>query len=453
MSTEALPTGSEIVLAQSGRRGRIETFLGAGGQGEVYRARFGEHLLAFKIYHPSVVAQDTRLVMRLGRAIGAGAPDERFLWPLDFATALARPDRTAIVMPLREPRFRSMRDLIAAPPKRIAPRLAERCLASLRIADSFLKLHARGLCYQDINFGNLFLDPQSGDIAICDNDNVDVNGAPASVWGTRKFMAPEVVRRETLPSAQTDLYSMAVLFFYVFFAWHPLDGRREAEIMILDGEAETALYGTEPRFLFDPLDLSNGPVPGMHDPIVRRWKALSPALRALFVRAFTLGLSPRPGARVVETEWREAFARLRYSLVSCPACGMEHSPGADDADPDPARLLCVACGIEVPLPLGLLVGRDEIALVPGAEVTAHHLDPARRFDDATVLAAVEPHPSDPTVLGLRNRGGTGWRATFADGRGAEIAPGRTLRLMPGVTVDFGRRAGVVGILGNAGGMR
>jgi hypothetical protein len=35
MSTEALPTGSEIVLAQSGRRGRIETFLGAGGQGEV----------------------------------------------------------------------------------------------------------------------------------------------------------------------------------------------------------------------------------------------------------------------------------------------------------------------------------------------------------------------------------------------------------------------------------
>jgi hypothetical protein len=32
-----------------------------------------------------------------------------------------------------------------------------------------------------------------------------------------------VVRRQALPSTKTDLYSMAVLFFYMIFNWHPLD--------------------------------------------------------------------------------------------------------------------------------------------------------------------------------------------------------------------------------------
>lgn len=448
-----LPPGAQVTLRQSGRQGHVEQLLGAGGQGAVYRANFSGRPLAFKTYHPSVVAQDARLPVRLGRAIEAGPPDERFLWPLDFASAADMPQTIGIVMPLREARFRGMRDLIAAPPNRMNLRLAERCTACLRIADSFLKLHARGLCYQDINFGNLFLDPANGDIAICDNDNVDINGAPASVYGTRKFMAPEVVRREALPTAQTDLYSMAVLFFYILFAWHPLDGRIEAETVVLDAEAELSLYGTRPRFIFDPNDTSNGPVPGIHDPIVRRWKALSPTLRTLLVRAFTTGLSPLPGARVLETEWREAFARLRYSLLPCPGCGMEHAPGADDIDPDPGRLICLACGTQVPLPLGLWVGRDEIALLPGANVTAHNLDPARRFDDQTVLASVEQHPQDANVLGLRNRDVIDWQATFPDGQTVAIAPGRTLRLRTGVTVNFGKRAGIVGVFGNAEAVR
>ena len=61
-------------------------------------------------------------------------------------------------------------------PRRLAPSLTARANACCLIADSFLKLHAKGLCYQDINFGNIFLDPVLGDICICDNDNVDING-------------------------------------------------------------------------------------------------------------------------------------------------------------------------------------------------------------------------------------------------------------------------------------
>src|SRR3954452_6732203 len=130
--------------------------------------------------------------------------------------------------------------------------------AGLELADSYLQLHARGLCYRDISFGNVFFDPESGDVLICDNDNVAVDGsATAGVLGTPRFMAPEVVRGEVLPSTQTDLYSLAVLLFYMLTVHHPLEGAREAAIRCLDLPAMTRLYGTEPLFIFDPRDASN----------------------------------------------------------------------------------------------------------------------------------------------------------------------------------------------------
>ena len=124
----------------------------------------------------------------------------------------------------------SIRDLIAAPPKRVELDLGRRAKICVQLAESFLELHASGFCYQDINFGNIFFNPETARILICDNDNVNIDGADASIYGTRKFMAPEVVRRETLPNSRTDLYSMSVLFFYTLLGWHPLDGRREHEV-------------------------------------------------------------------------------------------------------------------------------------------------------------------------------------------------------------------------------
>lgn len=444
MTAQPLRQGHRIHTREGALAGSVERFLGAGGQGEVYEISGPSGPLAFKRYHPAVVQGDARLSKRLTKAIANGPPDARFLWPLAFAGAEGDEGGVGILMPMREARFRSMKDLIAAPPRRVTPSLPARATACLRIADSFLHLHACGLCYQDISFGNLFLDPATGDIAICDNDNVDVNGAPPSVYGTRKFMAPEIVRREAMPAAQTDLYSMAVLFFYILFAWHPLDGRAEAEAMVLDADAELALYGTKPRFLFDPEDASNGPVPGMHDAIVRRWRALSPELRRLFLRAFTAGLS-KPEERVVETEWRDAFLRLRDTVTACPGCGLEHALSADDADPMPARLACIACQSEIALPLVLTIGRARIALRAGARLTMAHLEAGQRFNEAAAeIGLVEPHPSDPHVLGLRNLGGAQWRASYADGRSADVPPGRAMRIADGATITFGTASGRIG---------
>ncbi len=44
--------------------------------------------------------------------------------------------------------------------------------AGLNMVEGFRALHNRGYSYQDLNDGNFFINPQSGDVLICDNDNV-----------------------------------------------------------------------------------------------------------------------------------------------------------------------------------------------------------------------------------------------------------------------------------------
>ena len=78
-------------------------YLGAGNQGQVYRAALGTSEVALKWYLPR----------RRGGAAGHGggpgqerAPDRRFLWPLELAEA---PDVSGFgyVMPLRAERYKA----------------------------------------------------------------------------------------------------------------------------------------------------------------------------------------------------------------------------------------------------------------------------------------------------------------------------------------------------------
>lgn len=430
-----MPPGTGFVATHSGRAGVVRDLLGAGGQGAVYAVECEGARLALKWYHPHVVQADTGLRERLTRAVLRGPPDNSFLWPIDLVEIRGRPS-FGYLMPLREGHLRCMRDLIARPPQRLELDLRTRLLVCLRIAESMLALHANGFCYQDINFGNFFLDPASGGVCIVDNDNVDVDGIPGGVYGTRKFMAPEVVRHEALPSSRTDLFSMAVLFFYILAGWHPLEGRQEAEVKMMDAASELRLFGTAPRFIFDPDDASNGPIPGYHDGVVARWNTLDSTLQALFVRSFGPGLMKRE-ARVLESEWTTALAQAMGAIQRCPGCGAEHV-----FDPQAPARACVVCRQPLPQPPHLLIGRQAIVLDGAARVPLYAIAGGRP-DLAREAASLEHHPTDPAIVGLCNRTARVWRLRLPDGRRAEVPPGKTFRLIDGAEIDFGGRRGVV----------
>jgi len=250
----------EVQKTTDGVRIVADKLLGAGGQGEVWRATDNGQPVAVKIYHKHTATADQRQVLE--RLVANGPPATQFLWPLAMVHD-SRQGTFGYTMPLREPNFRALEDFMA---RRIEPSMRALLTAGLQLADGFLRLHSKGLCYRDISFANVFFDPNTGDVRICDNDNVDVSGTETGgVLGTPRFMAPEVVRREAVPSDQTDRYSLAVLLFYLLYGGHPLDGKREASIRCLDVPALERLYGTSPLYIWDPEDDSNRPVPGVHD--------------------------------------------------------------------------------------------------------------------------------------------------------------------------------------------
>src|SRR5260370_10356777 len=127
-------------------------------------------------------------------------------------------------MPIKAPDFVGMVGLMR---RQAEPSFRALTIVGFRLAHSLLKLDAAGLCYRDINFGNVFFNPDTGDIRIADTDNVDVNLKVGSIKGTPGFMAPEVAKNLVQPNAMSDRFSLAVLLFYIFMLGHPLKGKRE----------------------------------------------------------------------------------------------------------------------------------------------------------------------------------------------------------------------------------
>jgi serine/threonine protein kinase len=193
----------------------------------------------------------------LENLIKNGSPADVFLWPQDIIND-STGDSFGYIMPLRPKHFKSIVDMMK---RRAEPSFAALCRAAFNLTKGYEKLHGMGYAYRDISFGNLFLDPDTGDVLICDNDNVSAN-EKASVYGTPRFMAPEIVIGKAKPSRNTDLFSLSVLLFYMFMLNHPLEGKLEANIKCMDIHAMNKLYGTDPIFIFDPNNKSNRPLAG-----------------------------------------------------------------------------------------------------------------------------------------------------------------------------------------------
>ncbi|MCP9493858.1 MAG: hypothetical protein MSG64_05300 [Pyrinomonadaceae bacterium MAG19_C2-C3] len=436
---QILREGDMVRMEPSGMVCKVEKLLGAGGQGEVYKATLGGEAVALKWFFPQMATPDQRAAIEL--LVRKGAPSEHFLWPLELAVA-PNVQGFGYVMGLRPARFKNIVDLMK---RKIEPTFRALATASFNLAHNYLQLHTQGFCYRDISFGNAFFDPDTGDILICDCDNVAPDGrGTLGVLGTPRFMAPEVVRGDAVPSTSTDLFSLAVLIFYMLTVAHPLEGKRETEIKCLDLAAMNKLYGTEPIFIYNPNDESNRPVPGIHDNALAFWRIYPQFLRDLFTRAFTEGLRDPLHGRVRESEWRAAAIRLRDAIIYCAHCGLENFYDADKlkaTNGNPG--LCWACAVNLKLPPRIRVNRQVVMLNHDTRLFPHHTDDDRLYDFTAPVAEVARHPTDKNIWGLKNLSDDKWVVTAADGSIRDVEPQRSVTLAVGTRIHFGKIEGEI----------
>ena len=310
-----LKTGT-ILTSEAGEVYTVKQLLGSGGQGEVYSVEAKGISYALKWYFPKSATKNQKDI--LDNLIIKGKPDESFLWPQDLIFEKeGKP--FGYIMPLRPKNYKGIIDMMK---RKAEPSFSCLCKAAFNLTKGYRALHNMGYCYRDISFGNVFFDPDTGDVLICDNDNVSYNSAPSGIYGTPRFMAPEIVNGKAKPSTNTDLFSLAVLLFYMFMLNHPLEGKLEAEIKCMDYLAMNRLYGEHPVFIFDPKDTSNRPVRGYQDNALLFWDLYPRQLKELFIRSFTVGIN-EANKRVTEAEWLDVLANLISGIEICPNCQAE----------------------------------------------------------------------------------------------------------------------------------
>jgi eukaryotic-like serine/threonine-protein kinase len=420
-----------FLTSESSNKYKVVSLLGAGGQGEVYDVECNGNHYALKWYFKHMATQEQKSI--LDNLISRGAPDASFLWPQDLIFR-SLGESFGYIMPLRPKNYKSIVDMMK---RRAEPSFYALCRAAFNLTNGYEKLHSMGYSYRDISFGNLFFDPDNGDVLICDNDNVSANGVDnSSVYGTPRFMAPEIVIGKAKPSRNTDLFSLSVLLFYMFMMGHPLEGKLEADIKCMDIHAMNKLYGTNPVFVFDPNNKTNRPVRGYQDNVLIYWDLYPQSIKDLFTQSFTVGLTT-PGKRVTEKKWMETFVNLMCGISKC-SCGAEVFYDENKVKQGVAHT-CWNCGKTVVFPASLIIGKNRILLQKDAQIYAHHI--TGNYDMNTVVGTVVQNPKNPNLWGIRNDSADNWTYIKADGQQIPVASGRSAAIAKDAKIDFGQMTG------------
>ena len=418
----------------------IVSVLGEGGQGAVYQVSLDGRPAAMKWYHPQFATGEQKA--GLETLVRKGPPTGKFLWPIELVSKQGSAG-FGYLMPLRDARYRGIADLMK---RRIDPTFRALATAGFELAHSFLQLHSKGFCYRDISFGNVFFDPESGEILICDNDNVAIDGATkGGILERRASWRRKWCAATRSPASRPDFYSLAVLLFYIFVVHHPLEGQKELAIHSFDLPAMTMLYGTEPIFIYDPNVTSNRPVQGIHDNALFFWPIYPQFLRDLFIKSFTEGIRDSAHGRIREGEWRAAMVRLRDSIHYCHHCSAEnffHSRAREipAVVPEFVGIATSTSGRHC----GFVWANTSSCLTttPRSSRTTSMIQSP--YDFTRPIGAVTRHPQNPDVWGLKNLSATKWSSrTAADPVPADVPPGMSVTLQAGTMINFGKVEGQI----------
>lgn len=431
----------ETISDTLGERYTILSKLGAGGQGDVYRVRASDNKeYALKWYHEDRYLRRInakRFRENLVRNIQAGKPQlaqgdvaNQFIWPKRLVSI---GDGFGYIMDLYQPGFESFDAVVmgkkydkaadATQPVRFRSYYAL-VTAALNIVRGFEILHAKGYSYQDINGGGFFINPQTGDVLICDCDNVAPDKDNMGIQGIVTYMAPEVVCGKTLPNAHTDRYSMAVILFRLFYRDHPMLGIESSKIMqnpaLDDNQKNSIIYGAAPHYC---LSRSGQNRPRPNRDVLKMYPLFPKVLLSMFSQVFEKGALD-PTARPTDTHWMEVLLSVRDSLVLVNGKEQFFDIPVPKPLPDNCRTLVNQ------------KYRRRVRLMPNKILYGYH---ATSFgvDFKTPVAKVVAAPGNPKILGLVNGMNAPIRFTTPKGQTAECAPGKTIALVPGMKLLIG----------------
>lgn len=407
-----LSKNSTISLVGGGTA-TIEKELGRGGQGIVYLVDVCGEKKALKWY---INAPDNKFYRNLEHNINSGAPSDAFLWP-EYLTEKQQ-GSYGYIMELRPQNYYEFGNFLLA--KVSFKSFTAMLSAAMKICDGFMMLHRFGYSYQDLNDGNFFIDPQTGDVLICDNDNVMPQGEKSGIMGKARYMAPEIVAGG-IPDKYSDRFSLSVILFMLFYANHPFEGAKVVACPCMTESYEKKFYGSEALFIYDPTDKSNLPVRGIHQNVIRRWPVFPQILRDTFTEEFSQEKLKNPSSRMIEQNWEKIISQVRDDLVVCPCCNEETF-----VDSQSASCKCMNCGKDIDLSKRLNIGNRSLPLTKNTNIY---------IDNDNIPDGIVTVDSNGFLL-IKNISTETWTVETPSGKIRTVNPQEILPVKEGLKISF-----------------
>lgn len=404
---------NSIVSLVGGGTATIIKELGRGGQGIVYLVEVCGEKKALKWY---LNAPDDKFYRNLDQNIASGAPSDAFLWP-EYLTEKQQ-GSYGYIMKLRPQNYYEFGNFLLA--KVSFKSFTAMLSAAMKICDGFMMLHRFGYSYQDLNDGNFFIDPQTGDVLICDNDNVMPQGEKSGIMGKARYMAPEIVAGD-IPDKYSDRFSLSVILFMLFYANHPFEGAKVVACPCMTEAFEKKFYGSEALFIYDPTDKSNLPVRGIHQNVIRRWPVFPQMLRDAFIEEFSKEKLQDPSTRMIEQNWKKIISSVRDSLVVCQHCAEETFVNVSDSTDK-----CMNCGKDVDLSKRLVINNRSLPLTQNTYIY---------IDEDNTPDGVVTTDSNGFML-IKNISTETWTVETPSGKIKTVAPNEILPVKEGLKITF-----------------
>ena len=391
--------------------------LGEGGQGAVYEVDYKGQKKALKWYSGKKIKNPKKFYENLENNIKKGKPTGAFLWP----EAITEKQGAAFgyIMDLRPPEYKDFSRFLMG--RESFASITAWVNSSLQIIEGFGELHRAGYSYQDLNDGNFFINPQNGNVLICDNDNVSEWGKNSGIAGKARYMAPEIVAKGAKPNVETDLFSLAIILFLLWTNNHPLEGKSACP-PCMNAEHEKRIYGSNPVFVWDPADDSNRPVQGIHKGAIVRWPFLPLYLRETFTKAFSKELMNKPQDRIMARYWLRTFIRMRSEVYKC-SCGEIYF-----ADPIEQNA-CPGCNKKNIFPMYIKTKRYNVPVHHRTKLYACHTEKDSEDNFEKLCGEVSANGSDFLFKNLT-------KDIWSLGDGTTVASNGTVVLKKGMTINF-----------------
>ena len=402
---------------------KIIKHLGGGGQGDVYMVEHNGEKKALKWYR-NLGSDPQAFYDNLVRNVEHGSPDKAFIWP-EAVVGDKSEKSFGYLMALRPDGYYDLSEFMLTNVRFKSFKAAVE--ACIKIVSAFRKLHLDGYSYQDLNDGNFFLNPETGDIMICDPDNIAPDGVHTGIIGKPRYMAPEIVCGNAMPSRRTDYFSMSIILFLILCLNHPLEGKK-ALVPCLTPPLAEKLYGSEALFICDPADKSNAPVKNIHSNVIARWGYMPDYIKDAFIKAFGQEAIKNPNRRLNELDWLKVLVRFRSDIVQC-SCGNEVFIN------NASTTKCDGCRKPMVIDHVFKLPDYSLTAKAGSRIYRCQLGICNADVALKPVALVVSKKDNPSVLGVKNMSDQIWSASTTLNTTRKVQPGEVIPFKSGIIID------------------